>query len=180
MDKGSVRQVFQVLTAYTAYGGFSLSCVRHALIGGIKNSVNFIKLTMQSAPSAGTHQETVSTAGQGSLDPAQLIRSLLSVRVPQAFARWRAEHAEMGAAVRRALDAGAPAEQLRPLAEAVRRHLRTMFAMKRAVLCSDSAHAILRAPPAAGLRLLVNTFLALSAALCKPFQVSARSDCPEV
>ena len=53
----------------------------------------------------------------------------------------------MGAAVRRALDAGAPADALGPMVEAVRRHLWTMFAMKRAVLCSDSAPAILRARP---------------------------------
>ena len=51
----------------------------------------------------------------------------------------------MGAALRRALDAGTPADALRPLVEAVRRHLWTMFAMKRAVLCSDSAPALLRA-----------------------------------
>ena len=53
----------------------------------------------------------------------------------------------MGAAVRRALDAGASADALRPMVEAVRRHLWTMFAMKRAVLCSDFAPAILRAHP---------------------------------
>ncbi|KAK9830640.1 hypothetical protein WJX81_008343 [Elliptochloris bilobata] len=66
------------------------------------------------------------------------------VEVALAFERWRGEHAEMGGAVRRALDAGAPADALRPQVEAVRRHLWTMFAMKRAVLCSDSAPAILR------------------------------------
>lgn len=65
----------------------------------------------------------------------------------QAFERWRGEHTAMGAAVRRALDAGAPADALRPMVEAMRRHLWTMFAMKRAVLCSDSAPAILRAGP---------------------------------
>ncbi len=87
-------------------------------------------------------------------------------RRAQAFEKWRAEHAAQCGSVRRAL-AGGPAEALAAAAAAARRHLVTMFAMKRAVLCSDSAAAILRAAPAAAPRArlqLATVFAALGRA----------------
>ena len=80
----------------------------------------------------------------------QLTDSHLSIQIlraccgAQAFDKWRAEHAATVLAVRRAVaDAGASDAALRPLVEEARGQLWTLFAMKKAVICSESVLIIM-------------------------------------
>ena len=75
----------------------------------------------------------------------------------QAFDKWRAEHVATVLAVRQAVNEGAGDAALRPLIEEARSQLWTLFAMKKAVVCSESVLLIMnlehllppvrRAPP---------------------------------
>ena len=62
----------------------------------------------------------------------------------QAFDKWRAEHSATVLAVRQAVaDASASDAALRPLVEEARGQLWTLFAMKKAVICSESVLIIM-------------------------------------
>ena len=77
--------------------------------------------------------------------------------IVQAFDKWRAEHVATVLAVRQAVNEGAGDAALRPLIEEARSQLWTLFAMKKAVVCSESVLLIMnlehllppvrRAPP---------------------------------
>ncbi len=64
-------------------------------------------------------------------------------RVAQAFDKWRAEHVGTVLAVRQAVNEGANDAALRPLIEEARSQLWTLFAMKKAVVCSESVLLIM-------------------------------------
>ena len=62
----------------------------------------------------------------------------------QAFDKWRAEHSATVLSVRQAVaDASASDSNLRPLVEEARGQLWTLFAMKKAVICSESVLIIM-------------------------------------
>ena len=62
----------------------------------------------------------------------------------QAFDKWRAEHSATVLAVRQAVaDGSASDTALRPLVEEARGQLWTLFAMKKAVICSESVLIIM-------------------------------------
>lgn len=61
----------------------------------------------------------------------------------QAFDKWRAEHVASVLAVRQAVNEGASDAALRPLIEDARGQLWTLFAMKKAVVCSESVLLIM-------------------------------------
>ena len=61
----------------------------------------------------------------------------------QAFDKWRAEHVATVLAVRQAVNEGAGDAALRPLIEEARSQLWTLFAMKKAVVCSESVLLIM-------------------------------------
>ncbi len=61
----------------------------------------------------------------------------------QAFDKWRAEHVATVLAVRQAVNEGAADAALRPLIEEARSQLWTLFAMKKAVVCSESVLLIM-------------------------------------
>ncbi|KAK9915975.1 hypothetical protein WJX75_006823 [Coccomyxa subellipsoidea] len=63
--------------------------------------------------------------------------------VLQAFDKWRAEHVATVLAVRQAVNEGAGDAALRPLIEEARSQLWTLFAMKKAVVCSESVLLIM-------------------------------------
>ncbi|CAL8470385.1 g9927 [Coccomyxa elongata] len=63
--------------------------------------------------------------------------------VLQAFDKWRAEHVATVLAVRQAVNEGANDAALRPLIEEARSQLWTLFAMKKAVVCSESVLLIM-------------------------------------
>ncbi|BDA44423.1 probable transcription factor TGAL7 [Coccomyxa sp. Obi] len=63
--------------------------------------------------------------------------------VLQAFDKWRAEHVATVLGVRQAVNEGANDATLRPLIEEARSQLWTLFAMKKAVVCSESVLLIM-------------------------------------
>ena len=62
----------------------------------------------------------------------------------QAFDKWRSEHTTTVLTVRQAVnDSAASDAALRPLVEEARGQLWTLFAMKKAVICSESVLIIM-------------------------------------
>jgi hypothetical protein len=61
----------------------------------------------------------------------------------QAFDKWRAEHVATALQVRARLEEGAADSALRPVIEEARGQLWTLFAMKKAVVCSESVLLIM-------------------------------------
>ena len=62
----------------------------------------------------------------------------------QAFNKWRSEHTTTVLSVRQAVNDGATSEgMLRQLVEEARGQLWTLFAMKKAVICSESVLIIM-------------------------------------
>lgn len=61
----------------------------------------------------------------------------------QAFDKWRAEHVATALSVRQHVNEGSPDAALRPLIEEARSQLWTLFAMKKAVVCSESVLLIM-------------------------------------
>ena len=61
----------------------------------------------------------------------------------QAFDKWRAEHVGTVLNVRQHVNEGAQDAVLRPLVEEARQQLWTLFAMKKAVVCSESVLLIM-------------------------------------